>query len=65
MTHIRIRSSIHLNGDHTLTPANLNDIKADIERAIASALPDYIAVDTVRITRIREATPAQTDAADA
>ena len=55
MTHIRVRLSIKLNGDHS--PDLLPIIKSCIEQSIAPNLPDGIAVDTIKVTRINEAKP--------
>lgn len=61
MDHIRIRVSVHLNGNRVI---DLNALKPAIERAIAGAFPADIAVDTVRVTRINEARPQEMGAGD-
>lgn len=57
MEHIRIKASIHLNRHHALTEKYLKSLKPTLARAMAGALPDAIKVDTVTITKIKEAKP--------
>jgi hypothetical protein len=59
MNHIRVRLTIKLNGDHTITPENLQAMRSNIERGVAANLGEGIAVDTVKVTRINEAKPQE------
>ena len=54
MKSIRLKITIHLNGNHALSAKQLNALKLPIERGIAASLPDYIAVDTINVTRVKE-----------
>jgi hypothetical protein len=49
---IRIRMSIHVADNAPSSEESLKQLKLPIERAVASALPDDYAVDTVKVTRI-------------
>ena len=67
MKSIRLKITIHLNGNHALSIDQLNALKPPIERGIAAALPDWIAVDTINVTkvakmRIREQEGARSEA---
>jgi hypothetical protein len=55
MENIRLKVSIRLNRNHVLNFRDLEALKPLIERGIAACLPNSIAVDTVTVTRIREA----------
>jgi len=55
---IRIRVSINIPDNQPL-PADLKSLNPNIERAIAGALPEDMRVDTVKVTRINEAKPAE------
>jgi hypothetical protein len=55
MKHIRVRLSIKLNGEHVDA---FDVLRKSIEAAVATNLPAEFSVDTVRVTRINEATPA-------
>ena len=41
MKSIRLKITIHLNGNHALSIDQLNALKPPIERGIAAALPDW------------------------
>ncbi len=56
---IRIRMSIHVDDLAPSTEGSLKQLKLPIERAVASALPDEYAVDTVKVTRINFAKPQE------
>jgi hypothetical protein len=56
MEHIRIKISVHLNQHHALSEKALEAMKPALERAIAGALPESLSVDTIKVTRIKEAT---------
>ncbi len=58
MYHIRLKISIHLSHNHALSEQDLKALKPVIQRAVAGCLPDGICVDTVAVTRIKEATRA-------
>jgi hypothetical protein len=47
MNTIRLRITIHLNGNHALSVQQLNALKPAIERGIAASLPDAIPVDAI------------------
>lgn len=54
MNSIRMKVTIHLNRNHALNIQDLNALKPVVERGIAASLPDSIAVDTIRVTKIKE-----------
>jgi hypothetical protein len=49
-----MKVTIHLNRNHALNIQDLNALKPLVERGIAACLPDSIAVDTIRVTKIKE-----------
>ena len=55
MKSIRLKITIHLNGNHALSIQQLNALKPQIERGVAAAVPDWIAVDTINVTKVAEA----------
>lgn len=55
MTSIRLKITISLNGNHALNATDLKALKAPLERSIAACLPESIAVDTIRVTAIKDA----------
>ena len=55
MKHLRVRLSIHLNNNHALSDWELENLKPLIARGVAQSLPETIAVDTIEVTRIRDA----------
>jgi hypothetical protein len=59
MKHLRLKASIHLNREHAISTQRLESLRPEIERAIASCIPDEICVDTVKVTSIKEATPRE------
>lgn len=59
--HIRIKISVHLNQQHALSEKDLDAMKPALERAVAGALPDSVSVDTIKVTRIKEASPRKQD----
>ena len=54
MKTIRMKVTVHLNRNHALSIQGLNALKPLVERGIAASLPDSIAVDTIRVTKIKE-----------
>ena len=54
MKSIRLKITIHLNGNHALSVHQLNALKPLVERGIAASLPEFIAVDTINVTRVKE-----------
>jgi hypothetical protein len=54
MKSIRLKTTIHLNGNHALSINQLNALKPPIEKGIAASLPDHIAVDTINVTKVVE-----------
>ncbi len=54
MENIRLKITIRLNGNHALSVRQLQALKPDLERGLAHALPDSLAVDTIRVTKIAE-----------
>ena len=54
MKSIRLKITIHLNGNHALSFDQLNALKWPIERGLAGSLPDWIAVDTINVTKATE-----------
>lgn len=52
MTHIRLRATIKLTNNQVV---DLPALRPLIERAIASALPADLCIDTIKVTRINEA----------
>ena len=54
MNSIRLKITIHLNGNHALSVKELNALKPLIERGIAGSLPASIAVDTINVTKVGE-----------
>ena len=57
---IRLKITIRLNQNHALNTADLAALKPIIERGVAACLPDSLAVDTVKVTRIKDADPVST-----
>jgi len=55
MENIRIKITIRLNGNHALSIKELAALKPIIERGVAGCLPENLAVDTVKVTRIKDA----------
>ncbi len=60
MENIRLKITIRLNRNHALSIAELAALKPIIERGIAGCLPDSLAIDTVKVTRIKDADAAST-----
>jgi|GEM_PF-3426183 hypothetical protein len=60
MENIRLKITIRLNRNHALSIADLAALKPIIERGVAACLPDSLAIDTVKVTRIRDADAAST-----
>lgn len=60
MENIRIKITIRLNRNHALNIADLAALKPIIERGVAACLPDSLAIDTVKVTRIKDADAAST-----
>ena len=54
MNSIRMKVTIYLNRNHALNIQHLNALKPMVEKGIAASLPDSIAVDTIRVTKIKE-----------
>jgi hypothetical protein len=54
MNNIRLKATIRLNGNHALNQQQLKALQPLLERGLAAALPDSIAVDTIRVTKIAE-----------
>ena len=61
MDKIRLRITVGLNRNHALTVKDLNALKPIIERGVAACLPGSLAIDTIRVTRIREAAANASD----
>ena len=61
MDKLRLKITIALNRNHALTIKDLEALKPVVERGIAACLPDSLKVDTIKVTRIREATAAVSD----
>jgi hypothetical protein len=57
MDTIRIKVSVNLSRNHVITDEMLDSLKPPLARAIAGALPDYMNVDTIAVTSVKEATP--------
>jgi hypothetical protein len=57
MDTIRIKVSVNLSRNHVITDEMLASLKPTLSRAIAGALPEYMNVDTIAVTSIKEATP--------
>lgn len=57
MNSIRLKVTIHLNRNHALNVRDLNTLKPLVEKGIAASLPDSIAVDTIRVTKLKETSP--------
>jgi hypothetical protein len=53
--NIRIKITIRLNGNHALSIKELAALRPIIERGVAGCLPENLAVDTVKVTRIKDA----------
>jgi hypothetical protein len=60
MEKIRLKITIRLNQNHALRIADLAALKPIIERSVAGCLPDSIAIDTVKVTRIKDVDAAST-----
>ena len=60
MENIRLKITIRLNRNHALSIAELAALKPIIERGVAACLPDSLAIDTVKVTRIKDADAAST-----
>jgi hypothetical protein len=54
MKSIRLKITIHLNGNHALSAKQLNALKPPIEKGIAASLPDHIAIDAINVTKVVE-----------
>jgi hypothetical protein len=54
MNSIRLKITINLNRNHALNIHDLNALKPLVERGIAACLPDSIAVDTIKVTKVKE-----------
>lgn len=54
MKSIRLKITIHLNGNHALSVQQLSALKPLVERGIAASLPDWIAVDAINVTKVAE-----------
>jgi hypothetical protein len=61
MEHIRIKISVHLNQNHALTEKDLESFKPAIERDVAGSLPASVNVDTIKVTKIKEAAGANVE----
>jgi len=55
MESIRIKITVRLNQNHSVNIQKLEALKPLVERAVAGCLPDTLAIDTVRVTRIKDA----------
>jgi len=55
MESIRLKVTIRLNRNHSVNIQELEALKPLVERAVASCLPDWLAIDTVKVTRIKDA----------
>jgi len=60
MEKIRLKITIRLNQNHALSIGELAALKPIIEHGVAAYLPDSIAIDTVKVTRIKDADAAST-----
>ena len=58
MNSIRLKVTIHLNRNHSLSADDLTALKPLIEKGIAACLPDSIAVDTIKVTKVKETSRA-------
>jgi hypothetical protein len=54
MNQIRIKASVKLAKEYVVSEKDLKSWKVTLKRAIASALPDGIKIDTVDVTSIKE-----------
>ncbi|PZR76955.1 MAG: hypothetical protein DLM73_01030 [Chthoniobacterales bacterium] len=54
MNSIRLKITIDLNRNHVLSYADLKALKPFVERGVAASLPDSVAVDTIKVTSIKE-----------
>jgi hypothetical protein len=55
MEKLRVKITIELNGNHALSIAELVRLKPLIERGVAASLPTALNVDTINVTKIKEA----------
>jgi hypothetical protein len=55
MENIRVKLSIRLNQNHAFSQKELNAFKPAIQRAVAGCLPESVFVDTIEVTKIKEA----------
>jgi hypothetical protein len=62
MNGIRLKVTIRLNRNHALNIRDLNALKPLVERGIAACLPDSIAVDTIKVTKVKETSEPSTGA---
>jgi hypothetical protein len=60
MEKIRLKITIRLNQNHALSIGELAALKPIIERGVAACLPDSLAIDTVKVTCIKDADAAST-----
>ncbi len=56
MEKLRLKITLTLNRNHALTIQDLETLKPVVERGVAACLPDFLDVDTIKVTRIKEAT---------
>jgi len=61
MDKLRLKISVALNRNHALSLKDLEALKPLVERGIAACLPELLHVDTIKVTRIREASDAASD----
>lgn len=54
MNTIRVKLTINLTRDHVITDEMLKLLKPPLARVIAGALPDYMSVDTIEVTSIKQ-----------
>ena len=54
MKSIRLKITIHLNGNHALSIRRLNALKPLVEKSVAAALPGSLSFDTIRVTKVKE-----------
>lgn len=55
MEKLRLKITVKLNRNHALTVKDLEALKPIVERGVAACLPDSLAIDTIKVTKIREA----------
>ncbi len=55
MESIRLKITVKMRHNHALTALDLQKLKPVVERGVAACLPDFLKIETIKVTRIKEA----------